>query len=64
MRTTITIDDKLLARAQEYSGITQKSALIKEALTLLVQRGAALELSKMGGTMPELRPIPRRRSAL
>lgn len=62
MRTTITIDDELLAEAQEYSGIREKSALIREALRLLVAREAGRRLAAMGGTEPGLEYIPRRRT--
>jgi Arc/MetJ family transcription regulator len=61
MRTTIAIDDALLARAQELTGITEKSALVREALTLLIQREGARRLARLGGTEPDLKPIPRRR---
>jgi Arc/MetJ family transcription regulator len=63
MRTTITIDDELLADAQEYTGIKEKTALVREALTALVQREAARRLARMGGTMPDLVVPPRRRIA-
>ncbi|HEY0264334.1 MAG TPA: type II toxin-antitoxin system VapB family antitoxin [Granulicella sp.] len=63
MRTTITIDDELIAKAQEYTGIEEKSTLVKEALTALVQREAARRLARLGGTQPNLRSIPRRRPA-
>ncbi|MGD0736948.1 MAG: type II toxin-antitoxin system VapB family antitoxin [Terracidiphilus sp.] len=61
MRTTIALDDKLIRQAQEYTGVTEKAALVKMALTLLVQREAARRLAALGGTMPDLKPIPRRR---
>jgi Arc/MetJ family transcription regulator len=64
MRTTINLDDELLAKAEEYTGIHEKSALVREALTSLVQREAARRLAKLGGTMPNLEYIPRRRSEL
>jgi Arc/MetJ family transcription regulator len=63
MRTTITLDDELLATAQKYTGVTEKSALIREALTALVQREAAWRLARLGGSEPDARPIPRRRPA-
>ncbi|MDO9057685.1 MAG: type II toxin-antitoxin system VapB family antitoxin [Bradyrhizobium sp.] len=62
MRTTIAIDDDLLAKAQEYTGLTEKSALVREALKALVEREAARRLVRLGGTEPQLRPVPRRRS--
>jgi Arc/MetJ family transcription regulator len=63
MRTTVTLDDDLVAAAQEYTGIKEKSALIRAALTALVEREAARRLARLGGTMPDLKPIPRRRTA-
>jgi Arc/MetJ family transcription regulator len=62
MRTTLTLDDDLLARAVELTGISEKSALIREALTALIQREAARRLALLGGSEPNLRTIPRRRS--
>ena len=61
MRTTIALDDELIRQAQQYTGITEKAALIKMALTQLVQREAARRLAALGGTMPDLKSIPRRR---
>lgn len=63
MRTTVALDDELLAQAQEYTGITEKSALLREALTALVQREAARRLARLGGTEPDFVAPPRRRSA-
>jgi len=61
VRTTITLDDDLLAEAQELTGIEEKSALVRAALTALVQRESARRLARLGGSEPDLRPIPRRR---
>ncbi len=61
MRTTITLDDELIAAAQEYTGIQEKSALVRAALKALVEREAARRLAKMGGTAPDLKLAPRRR---
>jgi Arc/MetJ family transcription regulator len=63
MRTTITVDDELIGRAQEYTGVIEKSALVREALTALVQREAARRLARLGGSEPGAKPIPRRRPA-
>ena len=49
MRTTVTIDDKLLGDAEEYSGITEHSALIKEALGVLVEREASKRARRLSG---------------
>ena len=62
MRTTIAIDDELFAKAQKFAGVTGKSAVVREALKALIEREAARRLARLGGTEPQLRPIPRRRS--
>jgi Arc/MetJ family transcription regulator len=62
MRTTLNLNDELVARAREFTGIEEKTALVHEGLKALVARGAARRLAALGGTMPQLRPIPRRRS--
>jgi Arc/MetJ family transcription regulator len=61
MRTTINLDDDLVARAQAYTGIKEKSALVREALKALVERESARRLALLGGTEPDVQPIPRRR---
>ena len=61
MRTTITLDDELIARAQAYTGLKEKSALIHAALTALVERESARRLARLGGTEPDLLVPPRRR---
>lgn len=61
MRTTITIDDELLADAKEFSGINETSGVVKRALTLLVQHEAAQTLIKLGGSAPDAEAPPRRR---
>jgi Arc/MetJ family transcription regulator len=61
MRTTINLDDELVAAAQEYTGIQEKSALVRAALKALVEREAARRLAKMGGTQPQLKLASRRR---
>ena len=60
-RTTVTLEDDLIRKAQAYTGVKEKSVLIREALTQLVQREAARRLAALGGTMPDLQRIPRRR---
>jgi Arc/MetJ family transcription regulator len=61
VRTTITLDDDLVAAAQEYTGIQEKSALVRAALQALVQREAARRLARLGGSEPDLKLAPRRR---
>lgn len=62
MRTTITLDDDLVEKAQEFTGIIEKSALVREALKTLIQHEAAQRLAALGGTMPELEYTPRLRA--
>jgi Arc/MetJ family transcription regulator len=62
MRTTVTLDDELLAKAEFYTGIKERSALIRHALKTLVEREAARRLARLGGTQPDLQPISRRRA--
>ena len=62
MRTTLALDDDLLAKAQAFTGLTEKSALVREALKALIERESARRLARLGGSEPQLRDIPRRRS--
>ena len=64
MRTTINLDDKLMAKAEEYTGIHEKSALVREALKVLIEVEASRRLAQLGGTMPDIEDIPRRRSKI
>lgn len=52
MRTTLALDDKLVADAQASTGIKEKSALVREALKALVEREAARRLARLGGSDP------------
>ena len=61
MRTTVTIDDELFETASAYTGITEKSALVREALKQLVHREASRRLARLGGSEPHLKDVPRRR---
>jgi Arc/MetJ family transcription regulator len=62
MRTTLALDDELLAKAQKFTGLTEKSALVREALKALIERESARRLARLGGTEPNLEAPPRRRS--
>jgi Arc/MetJ family transcription regulator len=62
VRTTISVDDALLADAIEMSGLKETGPLIRAALEALIQREAALRLARLGGTEPHLEDIPRRRA--
>ncbi|UHD17511.1 type II toxin-antitoxin system VapB family antitoxin [Thiocapsa bogorovii] len=61
MRTTLNIDDDLLQRARDLSGMQEKTALIREGLKALIERESARRLARLGGSEPGLEPIPRRR---
>jgi Arc/MetJ family transcription regulator len=62
MRTTLALDDDLLAQAQAFTGLKEKSALVREALKALIAREAARRLAQLGGSAPGLK-APRRRRA-
>ena len=61
MRTTVTLDDELLADAEKYTGITERTALLNAGLKALVERAAARRLAALGGSQPKLKAPPRRR---
>jgi len=63
MRTTISLDDELVKKAQKFTGIKEKSALVRKALQTLVEVEASRRLALLGGSMPGLKQIPRRRVA-
>ncbi len=63
MRTTIALDDDLLKQAEQYTGITEKAALVREALIRLVRNEAARRLAALGGGDPKAKAAPRRRTA-
>jgi Arc/MetJ family transcription regulator len=62
MRTTVNLDDELLVKAERYTGIREKTALVNAALKSLVETEASRRLARLGGTQKQLRPVPRRRS--
>jgi Arc/MetJ family transcription regulator len=61
MRTTVSLDDDLVRTAQEYSGITERTALLREALKVLIEQEASRRLALLGGTMPDLEYVRRTR---
>lgn len=61
MRTTIALDDKLVADAQACTGIKEKSALVRAGLKALIEREAARRLILLGGSDPNATAAPRRR---
>ena len=63
MRTTLALDDDLVARAQALTGLNEKSALVRAALTALIERESARRLARLGGSDPSLSEVPRRQTA-
>ena len=61
MRTTLNLDDELLARATELTGHREKSTLIRMGLEALVARESSRRLALLGGTVPNATAAPRRR---
>ncbi len=62
MRTTITLDDDLLAKAQALTGLQEKSSLVRLALKALVERETARRLARLGGSEPGISPVTRRQT--
>lgn len=62
MRTTLNIDESILEHAARLTGVREKTALVRMGLQSLIARESARRLAKLGGSEPELQPVPRRRS--
>lgn len=62
MRTTLILDDDLVARARGVTGVQEKTALVHEGLRALIARESARKLAALGGSEPRLRTIARRRT--
>jgi hypothetical protein len=63
MRTTLILRDDLIEKARDLTGIREKTALVHAGLETLIARESARRLAALGGTMPGLRTVPRRRPA-
>ena len=61
MRTTVALDDELMNKAQEFTGLKEKSSVLREALKALIERESARRLARLGGSEPDLQVPPRRR---
>jgi len=61
MRTTLALDDELVEKAADLTGLKEKSALVREALKALIERESARRLARLGGSEPDLKAPPRRR---
>ncbi len=64
MRTTVNIDESLLAKAVKLTGPLDRSALLHEGLKALIERESAKRLAKLGGSQPRLKVAQRRRQAI
>jgi Arc/MetJ family transcription regulator len=64
MRTTLALDDDLLAEAQRLTGTKEKTVLVREALGALIERESARRLARLGGSEPALDDVPRRKSTV
>lgn len=62
MRTTLNIDDELLAEARLLTGIKEKTAIIRNGLQALIERESSRRLASLGGSEPNIEKIPRRQS--
>jgi len=62
MRTTLNLDDELLARVTRLTGSTDRTAIVRQGLQALIERESAKRLAKLGGTQPALKSAPRRRA--
>jgi Arc/MetJ family transcription regulator len=63
MRTTVTLDYDLLAKATKMMGGLDRSTVLREGLKALIDRESAMRLAKLGGTQPRLQQVPRRRAS-
>ena len=61
MRTTLNIDDEILRKASELTGVREKTSLVRLGLEALIARESSRRLASLGGTEKGLQDIPRRR---
>ena len=62
MRTTLALDDDLVAEAQRLTGTTEKTALVRQALRALIERESAKRLAQLAGSEPNAQPVRRRQT--
>ncbi len=62
MRTTVTLDDDLLAAAARLTGISDRTPLLRESLKAIIARESARRLALLGGSLPDAQLVPRRRA--
>jgi Arc/MetJ family transcription regulator len=64
VRTTLALDDDLLEQAEAFTGLTEKSAIVREALKALIERESACRLAQLGATEPNAAHALRWRTAV
>ncbi|NKB76679.1 MAG: type II toxin-antitoxin system VapB family antitoxin [Gammaproteobacteria bacterium] len=62
MRTTVNLDDDLISEAQQLTGLSERSQLIREGLKALIEREAAKRLASLAGSEPDLESVQRRQT--
>jgi Arc/MetJ family transcription regulator len=63
MKTTLNIDNEVMAEAARLTGIKEKTTLVRKGLEALIAQESARRLAALGGTEKDLKPVPRSRSA-
>jgi Arc/MetJ family transcription regulator len=58
MRTTLNIEEELIHKAREMTGIHEKTHLVRLGLEALIARESSKRLAKLGGTERKLKPVP------
>jgi Arc/MetJ family transcription regulator len=64
MRTTVNLDESLMAKAIKLTGPLDRSTLLQEGLKALIERESAKRLARLGGSQPNLKVAPRRRQRI
>ena len=59
MRMTLNVDDELVAKASELTGVQERTALVRMGLEALIAQKSAQRLARLGGTEKQLRRPPR-----
>jgi hypothetical protein len=62
MRTTLILDESLLEKARQLTGIREKTAVLHAGLEALIARESARRLAALGGSDRTATAPPRRRS--
>lgn len=62
MRTTLNIEDSLVKKASQLTGVKEKTSLVRLGLEALIAKESGRRLAKLGGTEKKLHLAPRRRA--